>query len=508
MRKVLRPSGGHILDIDAFEVADQFLTLANNVNTRKGYPSRIGGRRIAYPVNAGAAPNDPLHLLNIALNDFNWWMHFGADTIYGVEAGNMHDISYSGQQTVANTYEWVTALLNGIPVFTNGKDPLLYWDGDGGNAAAAVPDWPVGQVCKAVATFRFHVFAMNIDNSGGVFENLIVWSDAAEPGTLPASWTPAASNEAGSAILADTPGRCICGVPLGTQLMIYKPTSMYAMEYIGQQPDNIFSARPIVRSTGALSPHCVIEMGRHLVVGNDDIVLTDGVNTVSIAENRIKTFLANQIDETNQQNAFVVRDINKREVWVCVPEAGNTFATVAHVWDERRDTWTTRSLNQVRHGTTGIVSDADVDTSWDSDSETWDSDSSVWNSSAVQGKTRVVIAEPNQIYVEDTSDLVSVTGRLIKQDLTFGDDTLSKVTSRVWIEGSGRGLTGMQFRLGARASTDEDSPIAWGPYVTRKAGGTPYEVSGRYISIEIVQTGTVEWTVDRISIEAEFNGAY
>jgi len=507
MKKQLRPSSGALLDIDSLEIADQYLSVANNVNTRKGFPSRIGGRRIAYPVSAGHAPNDPLHLRNLFLNTFNWWMMFGTNTIYGVEGGTPHNISKVGQQTVAGTSEWVSTLLNGIPVFTNGKDPLLFWNGDGAVAAAAVTDWPVGMVCKAVAAFRFHLFAMNISSGGGTFENKIMWSAAADPGALPSSWTPLISNEAGSAILADTPGRCICGVPLQTQLLVYKPTSCYAVEYAGQPPLNIFTVRPTVRSTGALSPHTVIDLDtKHLVMGNDDIVLFDGQTVTSIAENRIKTFLANQIDETNAHNAFIIRDLAKREVWVCVPESGSTFATVAHIWDERRDTWVTRDLNQVRYGTTGFVSDTTVNTTWDADAGAWDADASVWGGEDTSSTTSVVTAELNTTYMENTSDLVSVTGRIARYDLAFDDDTQVKTTKRVWVEGSGAGLVGMQVRLGSRGSTDED--ITWGVFVTRQKGGVPYEVTGRYISVEVKQTGTDLWTVDRITVEAEYNGTY
>jgi hypothetical protein len=505
MKKQLRPSSGALLDIDSLEIADQYLSVANNVNTRKGFPSRIGGRRIAYPVSAGHAPNDPLHLRNLFLNTFNWWMSFGASNIYGIEGGTPHDISFAGQHTVANTSDWVSALLNGIPVFTNGADPLLYWNGDGATHALAVTGWPVGTVCKAVAAFRFHLFAMNISNGSGTFENMIMWSAAADPGALPSSWTPLVSNEAGSAILADTPGRCICGVPLQTQLLVYKPTSCYAVEYVGQPPLNIFTVRPTVRSTGALSPHTVIDLDtKHLVMGNDDIVLFDGQTVTSIAENRIKTFLANQIDETNAHNAFIIRDLSKREVWVCVPESGSTFATVAHIWDERRDTWVTRDLNQVRYGTTGFVSDTTINKTWDAAAATWDASVGVWGGDDTSSTTSVVTAEPNTIYMEDTPTLVSITGRIARYDLGFDDDTMVKVTSRVWVEGSGPGLIGMLVRLGARDSTDED--ITWGVFVSRQAGGTPYEVTGRYISVEVKQTGTNAWTVDRITIEASYNG--
>lgn len=510
MKKTLRPTGGHILDIDSLEVADNFLSLANNVHTRKGFPSRIGGRRVAYPVISGVL--DAFRLHNFNLNTFNWWLAFGADEIHAYETANEYDVSLPAQSTVANPHEWSSTLLNGIPVFTNGKDGLMYWTGDASDNADIVDDWPATTVCRAVVAFRYHLFALNIENASGNFENLVLWSDAAEPGTLPASWTPALSNEAGSSILADTPGRCVMGLPLATQLMIYKPQSIYAFEYQGQQPDNIFTNRPVVRSIGALGPNCVIEVGfkggtQHLVMGNDDIVLTDGVNVQSIADGRIKTFLTNSIDENNVLNSFIVRDLSKREVWVCVPEAGSQFATVAHIWDERRDTWVTRDLNQARYGTTGYVLDTAVDDTWDADAAAWDTDLAPWSASSTGAIARVVLSEGLTQYVEDTADAVSLTAQVAKHDITFDDETQVKVTSRVWLIGTGAGFASLRFRLGARDAINDS--IVWGALVdVNTEDGTPYEVAGRFISIEVQSTGADAWTLDRIELEAQFDGTF
>jgi hypothetical protein len=505
MKQKLRPVGGHILDIESSELSEQVLSLAHNVHMRNGFPSRIRGRRSSY---APPLPNDPYHLLNLSLNGFNWWMLFGTSTIYAIESTNEYDMSIAAQQTIANPHEWSSTLLNGIPAFTNGKDVPQYWTGNGADNAIALPGWPAATTCKFIVAFRFHLFALNIDGPSGTFENLIMWSEATEPGAVPQVWTPAASNEAGSAFLADSEGRCIAGAPLGTQLMIYKPSSFHAIEYAGQQPDNIFIVRPVVRSIGLISPHALKTIGTfQAVVGNDDVVLNDGVNVRSIADNRIKQTLKNSIDEDNSQNVFTVYDKNAKELWVCVPETGSQFATVAHIWDQSRDNWVTRDLTNVRYGTTGYISDTAESQIWDDDSNTWDSDLSVWNEAQQAGVERVVIAESSAMYVEDVPESTLYDVILQRFDLVFDDPEQIKVTNRVYVEGSGSGLETLFVRLGSRNSTDES--IAWGPYVTRQSGGNEYEVSGKYISMEVSNnTSSEPWTVTRITIEAEYDGSY
>lgn len=505
MKSILRPVGGHILDIESSELSPQILSLARNVHMRNGFPSRIRGRRSAY---APPVPNDPYHLLNVALGGFNWWMLFGTNTIYALETSNEFNISIASQQTISNPYEWSSTLLNGIPCFTNGKDVPLYWDGNGANDAVALPGWPASTSCKFIVAFRFHLFALNIDGPGGVFDNLIMWSEATEPGAVPQTWTPAASNEAGSAFLADTQGRCVAGAPLGTQLMVYKTSSFHAIEYAGQQPDNIFIVRPVVRSTGLISPHALKTIGTtQAVVGNDDVVLNDGLNVTSIADNRIKQALKNSIDETNSQNVFTVYDNHAKELWVCIPESGSQFATVAHIWDQSRDNWVSRDLTNAKYGTVGFVNDTAVSQTWDSDSDTWDTDLSIWNETQGVGIQKVVIAESSAVFVEDLPESTLYNCILQRFDLTFDDEQQFKVTNRVHVEGSGPGLDGLFIRLGSRNSTDD--AVTWGAYVQRQAGGQPYEVTGKYISVEVSNnTSASAWTVTRITIEAEYDGTF
>ena len=507
MRKTYRPVGGHILDIYAAEIGEQFLSLARNVNTRKGFPSRINGRRIAYAVSGGHLPNDPYHLLNLRLNTFNWWISFGPANIFAIETSNFYDISIAGQHTVVNPWEWASTLLNGIPVFTNGKDLPSSWDGLAADDALTIPGWPAATTCRSIAAFRFHLFAFGIDGPLGQFDNQVKWSDAADAGTLPASWTPAPNNEAGDFILADTPGAILLGVPLNQQLLVYKSGSLYSIEYAGQPPDNIFSQRCVLRTLGALSPHAVLDRGtQHFVVGDDDVVLTDGITTQSIADNRIKRYLINSIDETNALNTFVVRDANARETWVCLPESGNQFCTVAHIWDESRDTWVTRDLSQVRCAAAGFITDTAVSDTWDLDGATWDSDASSWNQGSTAAIEHILIGQSVTSYVEDTTDATTVIATINRLDNTFDDDAAIKITTFVQVNGTNLITAGVQIRLGARDSLDD--PIVWGGFIPVAKGPFDYEVSGRFISFELQSTGTGTWTVDRVILEATTNGNF
>jgi hypothetical protein len=450
------------------------------------------------------------HLVNVGLNSINWWMSLGASDAYAIEGANSYNISHATQQTVSNPEEWTGTLLNGIPVVNNGKNAPMYWTGNAIDDLQDIPGFPATTVCKAIVAFRYHLFALNIDGPSGVFDNMVMFSDAADPGALPATWTPAPSNEAGSLILADTAGRCINGLRLGSQLLVYKPASVYAIEYAGQQPDNIYTQRLVSNSIGLIGPHCVREVAkgsRHIVVGNDDVVLTDGVNLQSIADGRIKYFLANSIDEQHAANSFVIRDLNKREIWVCVPQTGSQFATIAHVFDESRGTWSTRDMVAVRYGTTGYVTDTTPDETWDADSDTWDADNTIWNTGTVGSIARVVNAQSSVLYVEDTTDSTTLTAYVRREDLTFDDETHSKLTQRVRINASGPGAADLQFRLGSR--NDLSAGIAWQAYVPAvNADGVPYEVDGRYISIEVRSQTATLWTLDRIQIEARYNGSY
>lgn len=502
----LRPARGIASDTPAHEVGPDFWTRGRNVHMRKGFAGRVRGSRDVY----GTLPVDVLHMLNARVGTTNFWLMFGADEIHALETSNSDEVTPSGGLTaVASPWQIASTLLNGVPCFTNGLDAPHYWDGNPANPFAELPDWPAGSRCASLVAYRYHLFALGLTESGGAFPEKIAWSNAAEPGTVPDSWTPAADNEAGDALLADTPGPVHWGMPLRGSLILYKRASTYAVDYIGGSSDEIFSIRPLFTSSGMLTRRggCDVN-GQHFVVTDGDIILTDGTNRRSVGQARQREALFAQLDQTYYENLFVTYHRAANEVWVCFPVAGNQHCTKALVYDVSNDAFGERDLPEVTCAAIGIVNDAAQSEDWDDDDGDWDDDSSYWNAQNYSFATEsIVLGYGTTASLQDTEDAVALEAGIGKYDMDFGDAARVKFVRRCHVrkqDGAGT----LYVRVGARMSTTDS--ILWSDEVTLVESEQVCNLfaQGRYISLEVRSDGAEPWIVSGVDIEAELRGYF
>lgn len=503
----LRPARGIASDTPAHEVGADFWTFGQNVQMRKGFAGRVFGSRAVY----GTLPVDVLHMLNARIGTTNFWLAFGADEVHALETSNSDEVTPSGGLTaVTKPWQIASTLLNGVPCFTNGLEPPQYWAGNPATPFADLPDWPAGSQCASLVAFKFHLFALDLTESGGTFSEKIAWSNAAEPGAVPDSWTPAADNEAGSAILADTPGPVHWGMPLRGSLLVYKRSSTYAVDYIGGASDEIFSVRPLFTSSGMLTRRggCDVN-GQHFVVTDGDIILTDGTNRRSVAQGRMKEALFSQLDQTNYENLFVTYHRSKNEVWVCFPEAGSQYCTKAFVYDVANDAFGPRDLGDVTCAANGIVNDEAVSEDWDDDLGDWDADSSYWNAQNFSFATEsIVLGAGTAATMQDTSDAVALAATLGKYAMDFGDGARFKFVKRVHVR-KPIGAGTLYVRLGAQDATD--SSILWGAEEALPEGENIANCTcdqGRFISLEIRGQDAEAFLVTGVDLEAELRGYF
>ena len=502
----MRPTKGLAFDTPSYELGPDHYSNGNNVIFRNAFARRVGGSRAVY----GTLPVDPvLHILNSRVDTTNFWLFFGADEVHALETTNSDEVTPSGGLTaVAQPWQYSSTLLNGVPVFTNGFEKPQYWAGNVVTPFAALPDWPATTSCKSIVAFKFHLFALDIDGPGGHFENQIKWSDAADPGTVPGAWTPAADNEAGDALLADTPGPALMGLALRGTLMLYKRSSTYPVNYVGG--NEVFSiGSPAFTSSGVLTRHGACDVnGQHFVVTDGDIILTDGTNRRSVGQARMREYLFGSLDQDNYENVFTVFNRAKGEVIVAFPEAGSQYCTKALVYDVANDSLGVRDLEDVTCAAVGIVNDTDPDESWAAAAYTWAAASQLWNKQNFSFATEsLVIGFDDVAEMQDTEDAVPLDASVGRYDLHFGEPERVKFLRRVHVRAVA-GYGTLFVRVGARMTPSDD--ITWSSEQTLTE---PEQIvnafaQGRYISVEIRSAGSEVWTVTGIDLEAELRGYF
>lgn len=503
----IRPTRGLALDLPANEVSEDFYTFGSNVLFRNGFAQRVRGARNVYAQNTV----DPVyHLLNVrapgGITESNFWLAFGLDEVQALETSNIDDVTGSALSPVTSPWQWSSTLLNNIPCFSNGLDAPRYWAGDVGTPAAALPSFPAGTVCKSLVAFKFHLFALDIDGPSGHFESEILWSSAAAAGNVPSTWTAAATNEAGSAILADTPGPCMLGIPLQDTLIVFKRSSAYGVNYIGGS--RVFQVRLLNGVRGALTRHGAVDIGgRVLVVTDGDVMLTDGVNWNSVAQGRVRDYLFSQLDQDSYENLHVVGHRSRDEVRIRYPTTGNTFCNEEIIYNVGSDEFGVRPIVDGTCAAVGVVNDLAADESWNADADDWDSDGSAWNSANFSLAVEQLITgkDDDALTLEDDDTPTAVAATLFRHDLAMGAPERQKFVRRVHVRTNAAPGT-LYVRVGARNSPTD--AITWDTEraLVPPAAFVNVRALGKFISWEARSDGSDIWSVSGFDLEYELRG--
>lgn len=502
----LRPIRGFISDTPAHEVGPDFYTGASNVMFRDGFARRIMGYRDAYSTAlATAAPTQLMHAINAEISDTNYWLLFEDDgTAWAIEGTNATQIDATLLGAVGNPFAFSSALLNGLPIISNGDDEPVYWAGAN---LTTLPDWTATESCNFIAVFKYHIFALDISGPGGTFPNLVKWSDAAEPGTVPSSWTASASNEAGSAELSDSPGRLICAYPLRDSLILYKRSSMYQARYVGG--NTVFAFHKVQSASGALCSRSVCDInGQHFVVSDGDILLTDGTNRRSVGESKVKDWFFNQLDQDFYRNTFCSYNRGQDEVLIGFPESGNEFCTLALIYDVSNDGFGVRSLDDVVHAPIGFVNDDTPSNTWADRTDFWNDAVDFWGSSTIEAaRDSLVHIKAATMTQQDTTDSVSVNANLGKHSMSFGEPERVKFVKRIHIRADANYGT-LLVRVGSQMTPNDSTTWSNEFSLTSPEQIVNCFAQGRYISVELRTTGSDVWKVTGIDLEVEFRGYF
>ena len=497
-------------DKPPFDTPPDAWTFMQNIEIASGITRRARGHLAVF--------GDSLHVsrwhspLSTPFGDF--WVYVG-DALVSQTTGVGAHTDLTGALTFDSTGDKdpiTGGVVNGNLVFNNQDGVPAFWKPPA-NDALPLPDWPVDRRAGAMGVFRDFLVAMNITNGIAQFPEQLLWSDAAPVGDVPQSWTPGDQSLAGDASAAYKPGPIVDGLAFRDQLFLYKTHSTFVLQLIGGAL--VMQTRPVFPTTGVLAKNCVAEYrGSHFVLTDGDVIVHNGVEAHSIIQNRVRRTIFNNMDPDNFANSYVALDKENAQLWVCVPRQGDTFPTIAAIYNIRDDAWAVRELEiagraQTPYVAPGIVIVAEPEATWQERTSTWRTDTTTWafgGSSAIEERLLMSDDAPqfHAVGLSEQFDGQSPQVTLRRLGLDFGEPDTVKFCSRIWpkIQGS----TGSVIRIRAGGSLGADDPVLWGPFqdYTLGAAGDNFvgaEASGRFLAFEFNSDANSAWRITGFDVE-------
>jgi len=506
---------GLALDIYPQELAPNGWSAAKNFRFRDGFAEKFSGEAAVY----GTPVVQPYHLTNFLSTAGYMWVYAGLQKIYAVDTSFVHsnitrqtsgsDVNYTG--TAKD--KWNGGVLSGVVILNNGVDYPQYWPGSG--LMQALPNWPVNTYAKIMRPFRNYLVALNVTKNGNNYPHLIKWSHHADPGTVPTVWDVAdATKDAGEYDLADDQTELVDGLGLGDQFIAYKRSGYYSVQYIGTP--FIFRFQKISGLYGgALAVNCVTEFpGGHFVLGPGDVYVHQGGAPQSVIDAKNRKWLFKQLDSDNRVLSFVTQSPLANELWICFPQQGDSFCTLALVFNWKYNTWGIRELPYVTHAAQGSVN-YQPGKLWTDMIGTWESAQLSWDQNLSQLSIQnTMLASPSKgkLYaVETTSqfDGTDFQSYVERKHLRFEKPDTVKLLKQVrpLIEGP----LGSTINIYVSSSYDQTAdPVQHGPFpfIIGQNQKIDCHVTGRMLGVRFEATGSFPWRLKRYDVDVTEIGEY
>jgi hypothetical protein len=503
---------GVIKDLSKHELPDNAWTDSLNIRFLDGYASQSFGYLEVYASPSAA----PQHIMALTIAGEPYWIYTTAAKVFAVAAPSgtvTHTELTPASPLTGVVNQWSSCMLSGVPIINTfgGNHYPHAWDLNIANDFVALANWPANHYCKSFRAFKNYLIALNVTKTATNYPYLVMWSHKAEPGAVPSSWTPAATNDAGEVDLAEGRDTIVDGLQLRDAFIIYKQNSAWSMSWTGGV--NVFAFRKLFEH-GIMGLNCVCEYdGQHFVVTRDDIIMHDGNTAVSILDKQTRRAFFDEIDDDGQEKVFVVKNPYMNEILVCYPEIGSTVCNKAMVWNHKDRTISFRSMPNVNHAAFGHVSQ-DLGGSWASDGDSWDSDLTLWDKGDfIPGISSVVMASSaSKLHLLDgasSADGALEDAYLERVGLSFGAPEQIKLVRGIRPRIQGNVGETVTIKIGS--SDDPYIDPVYSATMTHTIGETISDdcfVSGRYIAIRFESGSAYQWRLDSFQLDLQARGSW
>lgn len=438
----------------------------------------------------------------------HYWLHATASGIWIVDAAGFTDISPASGWGPSASSVITLEVFNGAVIINDSVSGPFYWSGDPGDPAAVLPGWPGGWRCMAMRSFRGFLFAIGRLDMGGI--QRVSWSDAAEAGTLPGAWEPAADNFAGFVDLLPASSPCIDGFSLRDDFLVFKGESVHAFTFIGG--NDVFAVRKRWSDVGiaGVSGWCRGPNERALFFGSDgDIYRTDGLNYASILDGMCQRsyYAESDPDQLRRVRAATLYRIGVSILAFPTQGAARADRALLFNWATGEIGW--RDMPAISALASGRYLQAAADNTWNGDAEQWRRDGAPWDFElAAATGDDVIGASVAGFWLMSGTNAATVVldAYAEKQAIAFGDAQTRKLVSRVWPKFVGDEGDVINIRVGGQETAG--GAIEWSDPLDFVIGqGLPIDVlvEGRFMALQLTAQGGAPWRLG--TIDVEFKGA-
>ena len=408
--------------------------------------------------------------------------------------------------------------LNGLLVVNTELSGPYYWAG-GASVLLTLPGWGATWRCKQLIGFHNALIALNMTESGTNYPHKLRWSNSADPGALPTTWTPAPENDAGDAIIGDTAGFIMSGALLRDMLVIVKEDALYSMRYIGG--NFVFQLERMSGGIGTRVLKGVAISNTTLAIFTvSDLLLFDGQNTTSIVEAKIRRGITASVSEESWQESELFAFPIGSQLVLGLVAAGRTRMNSALIFNTDDGTWSHRAVHN-GYGFGQIRVDQQNPLTWDAiasvgwiSGDTWDSQIGAgWNKGVYNPSTDDAIVyqsnDANDSWwvslitaFDGSSDGTAKSCQATRTGIPIGGADKLVMVTRVWPEF----LANIPTQVWVGGQMTSDGEVSWvGPFTSTP--GQTFSVTPRltcrFLSVRIESNGIGRWRLPAITVDYE-----
>jgi len=247
-------------------------------------------------------------------------------------------------------------------VYLNREDRIPVYRTVSGTNFADLPNWDSTWRAAAIRGYKDQLLALKVTEGVNSFPNRIRFSDITTANSVPGSWDASdTTKSAGFIDIVESDTPIVDGLTLGNDFIVYTSNDIHQMTFVGGA--FLFKVKKLFGDAGLINTNCVVETEKkHFCFGRDDVYVHDGVSKRSLADERVKREICDNLNVNQADVCYVTHDEGQNLIYFCY-QSGDQYANFpnanrcnrAAIFNYRTDTLSFMDLPNTSAGTTSNV---------------------------------------------------------------------------------------------------------------------------------------------------------